>query len=121
MRNIDCFNIAIRIYKLREIKNDDARGYPGKYTIDARILSASIKLPQSFFDSMRSGEILSRMADAARINCFYKRYTPINRDKCIYGNRLIFFDVFILLEIGCNYVGFHPNICLNVLFLQQSK
>ena len=29
-----------------------------------------LKLPQSFFDSMRSGEILSRMADAARINTF---------------------------------------------------
>lgn len=29
-----------------------------------------LKLPQSFFDSMRSGEILSRMADAARINAF---------------------------------------------------
>ncbi|WP_303178508.1 peptidase domain-containing ABC transporter [uncultured Butyricimonas sp.] len=29
-----------------------------------------LKLPQSFFDSMRSGEILSRMVDAARINAF---------------------------------------------------
>ena len=29
-----------------------------------------LKLPQSFFDSMRPGEIISRMADAARINTF---------------------------------------------------
>ncbi|MDR2652895.1 MAG: peptidase domain-containing ABC transporter [Prevotellaceae bacterium] len=29
-----------------------------------------LKLPQSFFDTMRSGEIISRMGDAARINSF---------------------------------------------------
>jgi ATP-binding cassette subfamily B protein len=29
-----------------------------------------LKLPQNFFDSMRSGEIISRMGDAARINSF---------------------------------------------------
>jgi ATP-binding cassette subfamily B protein len=29
-----------------------------------------LKLPQSFFDTMRSGEIISRMSDAARINAF---------------------------------------------------
>ncbi|MDR2292829.1 MAG: peptidase C39, partial [Prevotellaceae bacterium] len=29
-----------------------------------------LKLPQNFFDTMRSGEIISRMGDAARINSF---------------------------------------------------
>jgi ATP-binding cassette subfamily B protein len=29
-----------------------------------------LKLPQSFFDTMRSGEIISRMGDAAKINAF---------------------------------------------------
>lgn len=29
-----------------------------------------LKLPQSFFDTMRSGEIISRMGDAAKINSF---------------------------------------------------
>jgi ATP-binding cassette subfamily B protein len=70
-----------------------------------------LKLPQTFFDTMRVGEIISRVNDAVKIRVF------IN-DVALNLVVDVLSDVYVRLETGVDYVGDYPFLCRYLFYCQ---
>ena len=76
-----------------------------------------LKLPQTFFDNMRTGEIISRIGDAVKIRVFVNEVT-ISFILNIFILIVSFVtDVYLLLEAGADHASGCPVLCLDLLYL----
>ena len=77
-----------------------------------------LKLPQRFFDTMRVGEIISRINDAVKIRAFINDVT-INLLVNIFIVFFLFWvNVYLLLEAGIDYIA-HHSFLLDYLLHHQ--
>lgn len=90
----------------------------GQY-IDARLILGYYKhllqLPQRFFDTMRVGEIISRVNDAVKIRIFINDIASNIIVNCLIVSFSVCLMFFLLLETCNYYYHNNPNLFINLL------
>jgi len=86
--------------------------------IDARLILGYykhlLKLPQRFFDTMRVGEIISRINDAVKNSNLYQRCGYKFDRKHLCGTLFVWSHVYVLLEIGTRDACGNSHLCTRI-------